>query len=387
MQDYSFLARIDLLLYSFLLLILLCFHLVRRPSKESVSTGMYLKIVISLAVVIALEIPVWTAGPGNLSFRPLFSILLYITLSLSSLPTVAWMSYLDYKIFQDYPSCRKRTRYYLLMTAVIALIVFYNQFNRGFVFLLDETNHIVWGPGSILIPVVVYITTFLVLANFFRRKKMIHGRIIQTMLLYLLMPFAGSLLQMVFKELSLNWPFYALAVLMNYLILESREKSKDELTHLSSRTQLEERLKFKIRNSEPFSIIMADMDDFKMINDSFGHMEGDLVLKRVASILKADTNPEDMVCRFGGDEFLILIESEIDSLAAQVVSRIRSSLEELNRKQSGYRIGMSFGSEFIAHPEGRDISSILGSIDARMYEDKKRRKSLLSPSGSGASAG
>ena len=72
-------------------------------------------------------------------------------------------------------------------------------------------------------------------------------------------------------------------------------------------------------------IIMMDLNDFKEINDTYGHAEGDKALKGVANVLKQVINPEDMVCRYGGDEFMLLIEFGED-ICEKIIDRIDGAL-------------------------------------------------------------
>ena len=119
---------------------------------------------------------------------------------------------------------------------------------------------------------------------------------------------------------------------------------------------------------------MIDLNDFKEINDSFGHQEGDKVLKTVSDILVSVTNPVDTVARYGGDEFLILVESDNAAICTDLIERIENNLNIHNRQLDNYKISLSFGASFIPGNTRFSLEQIIKDIDEKMYIDKKRRK-------------
>lgn len=116
------------------------------------------------------------------------------------------------------------------------------------------------------------------------------------------------------------------------------------------------------------AIIMIDLDGFKEVNDTYGHLMGDKVLKEIANILKNSIREEDFVIRYGGDEFLILLKDCDIKFCEQIISRIETKLEEVNL----YNIKISYGIEEI-----RDRARLLDYIkkaDEKMYKMKKKNK-------------
>ena len=105
---------------------------------------------------------------------------------------------------------------------------------------------------------------------------------------------------------------------------------RDPLTGLANRRflnrELERHLRERERSQQPFSVIMADLDRFKEINDTFGHMVGDQVLVKVAACLQNQCRPVDLVARFGGEEFVVLLPHEKVETAAHVAERLRQSI-------------------------------------------------------------
>jgi len=151
----------------------------------------------------------------------------------------------------------------------------------------------------------------------------------------------------------------------------------DPLTGVYNRYALEEMIGQEVRRSRRYKhhigLLMVDVNRFKEVNDRFGHAMGDQVLKAVAKILQHHIRDSDVVVRYGGDEFLVVL-FETDGETAAVVSRIRAEVAERNRTNSilEFPVTLAIGE---AHwdPEGPDtIDSILSQADKLMYLDKAR---------------
>jgi len=152
----------------------------------------------------------------------------------------------------------------------------------------------------------------------------------------------------------------------------------DGLTGLANRRGLEKRMELeRIRarqNNAPFSVILLDIDLFKRINDTFGHLVGDSLLKGVATILKEQTRGNDFVARFGGEEFLVLLPETGETGARAVAGKIKSVLvgKEWRVKDTGALIGQvtaSMGTALYRLDESG--SEVIQRADAALYRAKE----------------
>jgi len=150
----------------------------------------------------------------------------------------------------------------------------------------------------------------------------------------------------------------------------------DPLTHLYNRRYLEEKFGDELLRAKayriPLSIIMADIDHFKIINDTYGHKVGDKVLEVLGVILKANVRDKDIVARYGGEEFMILLPNTSKLDAQKVAERIRKEIEETPLTEIGgpERFTASFG--IAGFPEdGQDINDLFLKVDQALYEAKK----------------
>jgi diguanylate cyclase (GGDEF)-like protein len=155
----------------------------------------------------------------------------------------------------------------------------------------------------------------------------------------------------------------------------------DKLTGFYNRAYLEEILaREEIRSQRykrPIAILMVDIDDLKYINDHFGHLKGDLVVKETAKLLQNTCRASDIVARYGGDEFVILLPETTEKGASSVTASLRKAVNEWNAHNSdqGLTLNLAFG--YACRQDGISLIDVLNQADANMYEDKIRHKTLL----------
>jgi diguanylate cyclase (GGDEF)-like protein/PAS domain S-box-containing protein len=152
---------------------------------------------------------------------------------------------------------------------------------------------------------------------------------------------------------------------------------KDPLTGLYNRRYLTEMLEREIRravrSAQGLGILMLDLDHFKKFNDTYGHDAGDTVLREAASFLSKSIRVEDMVCRFGGEEFVIILPTANLEAAHGRAERIRSKVRELTVLHHGQSLGMitvSVGVSALPR-NGTTAKELLDAADAALYRAKR----------------
>ena len=122
-----------------------------------------------------------------------------------------------------------------------------------------------------------------------------------------------------------------------------------------------------------FAVFFVDLDDFKKINDTYGHIEGDRLLRKIGAVLKSVCRKDDIVCRFGGDEFLILIKDlSGEDTAARKAEQILAALQNLSGREK-YAISCSIGICYVAEGRG-EIESYIRKADQALYAAKNKGK-------------
>lgn len=150
----------------------------------------------------------------------------------------------------------------------------------------------------------------------------------------------------------------------------------DALTGLFNRHSLRDNLDALENGSEPFCLVMGDLDDFKAVNDTYGHDCGDIVLKTVAEIIMKNIPEKDIACRWGGEEILIIMHGSTDECLS-VIKRIRSEINSLALEYEGrtIKISMTFG--FAPGSLSADIDKLLTVVDKRLYKGKSSGKNVI----------
>lgn len=171
------------------------------------------------------------------------------------------------------------------------------------------------------------------------------------------------------KELQLETEY------KNILLLE--QTMVDDLTKINNHRSIRAHLKAEIikagRLNSPLSIVMFDIDDFKKINDTLGHITGDNVLVEVADIIQKNIRDNDMIGRYGGEEFLLVLSNTDLHTASVIADRIRTSIEE-KFFITPTKFTISGG---VKEYNGEEINEFIHGADINLYEAKKQGKNRI----------
>jgi diguanylate cyclase len=148
----------------------------------------------------------------------------------------------------------------------------------------------------------------------------------------------------------------------------------DQLTKTANRRSIEERIQSSMKVGESFCIAMIDLDDFKEVNDTHGHLAGDDLLKQFATELKSKSRSGDLIGRWGGDEFLAILSGDLNAAKAHI-ERVRQwvfgkyTIREGSKLPIVIRVDGSIG--VAEWQQGQTMEALIAEADSKMYLDKK----------------
>lgn len=197
-------------------------------------------------------------------------------------------------------------------------------------------------------------------------------------LYYLVMCLMLFLQQMIFTDVS--YPLtISIFLLFNYSSRNRTLISQDALSGVNNRVSFNKFVNnaFVNREHKGAFLVFMDVDKFKQINDTYGHLEGDAAISLVGKTLKSIAGESNsFVARIGGDEFVMVVHSDSESYVNKIIDSVSYELEErLIFSDKQYEVRLSTGYVYIS-PEEHNIKSVIAMADEKMYEQKMARKRM-----------
>jgi diguanylate cyclase (GGDEF)-like protein len=249
----------------------------------------------------------------------------------------------------------------------------------GCFFSIDSANNYARGPLfllHILIPYGFLLVTFILILSY---KSIQEPAMHRSLLLFIIPPLVGTVLQSMFYGLSLTWASIAVSILIIFLRIQNRGLFTDSLTGTYNRRHFERIINNKINRAGPegFSVIIADLDSFKQINDQFGHDVGDEALMQTVHLFRKTLRQDDLIARFGGDEFYILLDITDPDLLAARVRRIAEVFDRFSDEANlPYRLSVSMGAAVYGEKGRQSAEDYLRYVDQLMYQAKTASKQM-----------
>lgn len=353
------------------------------------SKGKYItfweKTILYLIITVALDTICWfiNGQPGSFFFYSnyVFNIMLFTILSLF---TTMLATFINLSATYD----AKTQHNYRIASIIVVSIVFVLcilSVPFGFIFKVDPVTNL-YSRGNLYYIMVAIMISPIVYAtlSLFRKFGNYSSKVIQNNKPLILLIVCDLFLSAFFLilqgkgiiEISLLFPVNALGILCLHFLIITNTITIDYLSGMKNRLGLERYLgRLPKYINDYFALIYIDLNDFKSINDSFGHMIGDQAIKEFSDIILSEIRGKDLAARIGGDEFVIVKIVKEPEHAQKVVQAIQRSIDEFNsRKDKSYKLNFSYGISYTKPKEIIDKEKLLEDADKLMYENKKRTK-------------
>lgn len=260
----------------------------------------------------------------------------------------------------------------LFINGVLALSSFYG----GELFFITNENLYERGPLFFILPYVSYLYFGLTLAFIYKQRDRLNYSELITLCLINIIPALFTIIQLKYSIYLTTWNSTAIIIVVTYIFILNDQVYRDSMSGLENRLSLDyyaQNIDNKTLNS--LSIIYIDIDDFKTINDQYGHGEGDEAIKSFAQLL-VESFPlrQKKIIRMGGDEFLILLEGQTEEKVSIYMQNLMKRVQEYNiSREKPYILGYSYGLAINTN-SNKDIYQHIKYADQLMYEHKKRKK-------------
>ncbi|MDD3831174.1 MAG: GGDEF domain-containing protein [Clostridia bacterium] len=349
---------------------------VNRASFQTMDDRLYWLALFTTMVILVIDTLVWEFdglhAPNARTVNLILNCLYYL---LQPIPCLIWCLYVDYKLYQS-DAHVKRSAFYLTIPVVISSILSILSIWFDLYFTISANN--IYSRSRLGSVMFILCLLFFIHASMqlIVNRKRLDRRNLCTLLIYVAPPIVATILQFIFYGLAVIWISSVLSLLIVYINIQNNELIIDYTTKLYNRRSLEAYLAsemIKVANLNKLLVVMLDVDSFKDINDTYGHNEGDNALSAVAELLLACFDSKSFICRYAGDEFVVVLKVPEGKSPHDVIEdfRVKSYRYSANLELP-YKLDFSIGYELFT-TKIISVHNIIGNADKNMYLDKAHK--------------
>ena len=371
---------VELNVFALIILLLIFINVHHQKEKYFIDQKLFLALIDMNAFVIIFNTLIrgldGKTGPFMRELHLIITVLYFIA---NPIICMLWACYAEYQIFRD--ESRLKTVSLLALPPVLINTVFsVLSIHGNYLFYIDQNNVYHRGAFFYIVVSISYVFLVATVISIVVNRKKLQKDVYIPILLFALPPFIGSIVQILYNGIPLIWLCMTISILMVFINVQNQELYTDHLTGLFNRRQLDCYIQAKMQSTRTKGFlggIMIDVDSFKMINDRYGHTVGDQALKAVADILKDSFRKIDFIARYGGDEFVVLLELENELDIINAVERLNQNVDRFNLKRNTpFSLALSIGVDTFDYKSKMASEEFMKRIDHLMYNDKMDKRSL-----------
>lgn len=366
----------EILMANGLTVLMMCYLLsCRRKNRESLHTEdkVYDGIAkVNILGAVAETISFLVDGKSFIGCRQLN----YISNSLCFIGTVSmgllWCLYVNLRIYRNFKKISEKMAVVMIPWMIEVIMVLGNLIKPGIMFKVSADNVYQRTGGALAgyITLVIYLAYSLYMV-YHSRKQGVNLSYFPVFY-FVCICFAGVLIQLVFYGVTSSWLITAVTLIFTQMQSYAENIYMDELSGLYNRRYLKAVLA-KRKNTDANSLygIMMDVNDFKYINDSFGHSMGDKAISTMGNILFKSIPDAGIAIRYAGDEFIVLLTDADKVCVLATINEINKNISRFNdSKAEPFELSVSMGYAEFGKDDNAEV--FLRNMDDKMYEEKRR---------------
>ena len=366
-------SNIIINVYAMAVLLIIYIQYVKKQEKEFLQYKIYVIMLKMTIFLLVIDVLSRLNGSPNTIYVYINHISNFIIYALNLVIPSLWIVYVHDQVLQEEKHTKRLIFSLVLLNVINIVVVIFSQF-FGWFYYIDAENIYHRSP-FFLIPVAMIafliVTAFIIVA---KNKNKIERKNYASLIFFAIPPLAGVLLQAIFYGFSLMLNSLTISMLVVFVNMQNHNMYTDYLTGVNNRKKLDLYLRGKINSSienRTFSAIMIDVNDFKTINDTFGHDAGDDALKICVKLLDSCIEEGDFIARFGGDEFCVILNTFDESLLKETVYRIKNCFDKYNQSIiHPYKLEISIGYAVYDYESLMKIEDFQKKLDVLMYKNK-----------------
>lgn len=366
-------------LIGIVLMIITLFSLIKNLRSGILADKLFFMLVLSIMVVCLMEILGTVFNhqtfPGAKELNLIFNALLF---AVNPIPAFLWALFATCKVYKNEKRLVQIGRFLLIPLVIVVGLSIANLFTDIFFSISDENVYSRANFFFVATMLSALYIIYVVVIVLVKRKDM-GKQLFIPMLCFMIPPVFGLVIQFLFYGVYMLWVCVSISVIIIFNHVQNDASITDWLTGLYNRRHLDSYLQQMCRRNRDKLLVgyMIDIDDFKAINDTYGHLTGDRALKDTAAVLKEVAGSRTYLARYAGDEFVVIMEASDETTVKHTLEKFHRSIAEFNlTAKNPYQLSFSIGYSIYKGSIEENEDEFMSRMDSAMYLAKSKTERI-----------